>query len=211
MRKNKRPLLYLSVMSLAVGLLFYFENPLKPDQGDILNRPLLETFTVSQVARIEIEHLLEGVQLEKQKGDWKVASLTSEIQKNLESSEKVASLSKAEFTWESADSNMISLQLELLKELEILSQVGHNKSLHGRYHVNAGGMKIRLFDKNNKKLANLIVGKIGPDFTNGYLRREEEEAVYLVNRHLPTSWPANPAAWMAEEIVSKTTEPTSKK
>lgn len=198
--KLKRPLIYLVAVLGIAAAFFYFDNPWKPKAGDRLNRPLLGELETAEVARIEIEHLLEGVQLRKTETGWEVAPMTSTLQKNLVKSEKTFpevknDASKIETAWETADADKIAMRLDLLQGTTVLAQAGQNPELHGRYHVNAGGLHLRLFDADGPKQIHLIAGKPGPDFTDGFLRFDGDDAVYLVSRHLPTSWPVTLEGW----------------
>ncbi|MBI4125371.1 MAG: DUF4340 domain-containing protein [Deltaproteobacteria bacterium] len=204
LKKIPRPYLYLLIVCLAAVAVFWLERPTQERRGDVLNQPLLENFDAGAVARIEIEHLLNGVQLEKKEGAWQVAPLRSQLKEKLDEQDhgprtlrqgSGQATDNGPVSWKSADPEKIELTFSILQDVLLTSLAAANPERHGLFEVNAAGMQVRFFDAGGKKLAHLHVGKAGPAFTESYVRKEGENEVYLADRYLRSAFSIEPADW----------------
>lgn len=192
LKKIPRPYLYLLIVSLVAMVVFWLEGPGQEKSGDVLNRPLFDHFDFAAVARIEIEHLLNGVQLEKKGGAWQVAAMRSQLKKELDKQDQKDPPPEA---WEQANAEKIDLTFSILRDVVLTSLAGTNSERHGTFEVNKAGMQVRFFDAQGAKLAHLYIGKAGPAFTESYVRREGEDEVYLANRYLRSTFSIEAADW----------------
>lgn len=188
-----RPYLYLAAVLFLALVIFFVEKPMREKTGDRLDQPLFEEFESEAVNRIEIEHLLSGVQLEKKEGKWNVAYFSSTLKKEIDRQDKKSPNPAP--VWYLADFDRVDLSLTALTDATITALVGKNKERHGFFEVNPVGMQVRLLDASGKKLAHLYIGKTGPAFTESYVRKEGEEEVYIANRYLRSSFPPEVNDW----------------
>lgn len=197
MKKIPRPYLYL-LLALSVAVLVWFlERPTAEKTGDILNKPLFSNLQADQVVSIKIEHLFNGVRLEKQNGEWQIAEIKTEMKKNLEKSEEKKSVPKQTGEkWEKVDSGKLATALDILLDTQAVSLAGNNPERHGTFEVNPIGEQIRLFDKDGKMLEHFYLGKAGVAFMEGYIRKEGQNEVYLANKFLRPYFPATVEGWV---------------
>ena len=80
---------------------------------------------------------------------------------------------------------------------ELVSSSGER---YGEYEVDEKGLRA-LFLSNDDTVLDIIVGKSGPDFNSSYVRKTDEEGVYLVNRYLRSVFYPNPDRWRDRKIV----------
>ncbi len=80
---------------------------------------------------------------------------------------------------------------------ELVSSSGER---YGEYEVDEKGLRA-LFLSGDDTVLDIIVGKSGPDFNSSYVRKTDEEGVYLVNRYLRSVFYPNPDRWRDRKIV----------
>ncbi|MCD6382689.1 MAG: DUF4340 domain-containing protein [Candidatus Hydrothermae bacterium] len=80
---------------------------------------------------------------------------------------------------------------------ELVSSSGER---YGEYEVDEKGLRA-LFLSSDDTVLDIIVGKSGPDFNSSYVRKTDEEGVYLVNRYLRSVFYPNPDRWRDRKIV----------
>lgn len=226
LKKIPRPYLYLLAVSLAAIVIFRVERT--DHRGDVLHRPLLENFDPSAVARIEIEHLLEGVQLEKREGKWMAAPFKTELKKTLEEEGEQNGNPKSEIrnlkqirnlkseiqnkpAWSPADAEKIDWSLSILQDVRLVSLAGSNPERHGYFEASPVGMQLRLFDDGGKKTVHLFIGKAGPAFTESYVRRDGEDNVYLADRFLRGYFSVDAGDWLEKEEPAAAPKPSAPK
>jgi len=194
MKKIPKPYLYLIIVSLIAIVVWYLEKPTTSKKGDILNQALLKDFSNKDIARFEIEHLLNGVQLKKTGDNWKVAALETKLKSQLNKKERKEG--EKVIKWYEADNSKIDFNLDILRDTELKSLVGNNPEKHGPFEVTeATGMQFRLFDAEGKVLGHFYFGKSSGGFMESYLRKEGEKEVYLTNRILRGAFPTKVVAW----------------
>lgn len=197
MKKISRPTFYLIAVSLAALAVWFFEKPTEEKKGDRLDRPFFSNFDSASVAAIEIEHLLNGVRLKKENGEWKVGEIKTKIKENLEKEDqRQETRDKRQEKWFVADGNKIDLSLNTLLDLNAVSLAGNNPEKHGFFEVNAAGMQIRLYNAGGKKIEHIYVGKTGAGFLESYIRKDGENEVYLTNRYLRSSFSPMVEDWL---------------
>ncbi len=101
---------------------------------------------------------------------------------------------------ENADQQLV---LDLLNKLKILApaeKVSQNPDNHDKYDLTPEkAVRLSVF-KNNLKLLDLLIGKVGPGFNNHYFRKHDKDEVYLSNTPLKSVlFP--PAGWVNSESV----------
>lgn len=195
--KISKPVLYLILVSLAAIAIFILENPFGPKNGDVFHQLFFKDLDVNAIARIEIEHLLDGVALKKDNGQWMAAEWKTELKKKLEEGKK-----EEEAKWVQADNQKVDMSLTTLQEMEVTSIASANKEKHGFFEVNPAGMQVKAFDKEGKKILHLYIGKTGPAFTESYVRKEGENEVYIANRYLRSSFPPVIENWQEQKEKS---------
>ncbi len=196
MKKIPRPYLYLLLALLGTAVVWFIEKPTEEKTGDILNKPLFANLQADQIARIDIQHLLNGVQLKKEGKEWVIAPIKTEMKKNLEKAEEKNPPPEETEKWEKADSEKIQTVLDILMDTRAISLAGDNPEKLGYFEVNPVGERIQFFDKNDKRLEDFYLGKAGAAFMEGYIRKEGENEVYLADKFLRPYFPATMEGWI---------------
>lgn len=197
MKKISRPTLTLIAVCLAAAAVWFWLRPTEEKQGDVLSQTFLPELNAAQVAQIEIEHLMDGVQMKKEGADWKVAPLLTKIKKDFDAATGNPAPFKEE--WRAADAGKIAMSLDVLADTDIISMMGNNPDRHGYFEVNVTAMQVKFFDAAGKKLAHLYLGKAGSGFMEGFVRKEKENEVYLTDRFLRNFFPADASYWGAKD------------
>lgn len=123
--------------------------------------PVVESFEVEEITKIEINSPDISETLEKTGDQWIVSSKDSV----------------------KADLNVITAILKNTQKLERGEVASKNKEKHSVFRVDENGVHIKLFAGNLTK-ADFYVGKSGPQFSSTYIRKEGEDTVYLFKENL---------------------------
>ncbi len=200
--KSTRYLLAVGGLAIVILLL---EKPWATKVGDVFEKRFFENLNTQEAARIEIEHLLYGVQLQKEGDQWRVAEFKTKLKGELGKTDNGQRTvdKRQEPQWFPADYKKVDLSLSGLQDLTIIALAGKNPEKHGYFEVNAVGMQVRLFDKEGKNMAHLYIGKTGPAFTESYVRKEGEKEVYIANRYLRSSFPPVVKDWEEKKETKK--------
>lgn len=191
--KIRRPTLYLIAACLAAAAVWFWLRPTEEKRGDVLSRAFLPELDAGQVSRIEIEHLMNGVQMKKEGENWKAAPLLTKLKKDYDAATQNKTNFKEE--WLEADAGKISMSLDVLADTDIISMMGNNPDRHGHFEVNVTAMQVKFFDAAGKKLVHLYLGKAGAGLMEGFVRKENENEVYLTDRFLRNFFPADASYW----------------
>lgn len=201
----RRAYLYLAVAILVSLAIMYLERPDQSRLAAEAPRALFPHLAVDQIARVEIEHLLDGVQLQKTGAEWQVEAKTSPLQAQLEApSEKMpeptAATDHAGTPSFAANTEQVEAMLELLQSLQVGTVASRNPENFDKLQVGKIGTQVRAYAADGNVLAHLIVGKQGPDYVSTYVRQDGDDAVYLVSDQLPGRFPAQAAQWRDRRV-----------
>lgn len=199
----KRSIIYLAVALFVALAVVALENPFKSRIADNADDYLFPGFDVDNVARVEVEQLLDGCILEKKGDEWQVMEKVTPIKEELYKREGKEIPSNE---WKKVDKKRITSALGNFVVLERGALVSDKPENQSTYQVGKTGLSVRVFDKDGKKLANVVIGKNGPDFASTYLRFDGENAVYLVGRPLMGAFSARFDDWTVKD-ENKDNEP----
>ncbi len=215
MKRTWRPFLYLGIAVVVALVILIVENPERPRVEDVAEQPLIAdpNYDVAAVERVEISQLISGTQLKREETKWLVEEMVTPLRKQLLQEEERA---LPILRWHLADAERIENALGVFSGLMEGTLVSDNPEKQALYQVDdQTGLRLVLSGKNDRKIADLIIGKSGPDATSTYVRREGENRVFLVPRTLVgrfspeerdwrkrTLWQLQPKAIEAIEIKS---------
>jgi hypothetical protein len=89
----------------------------------------------------------------------------------------------------------VQTALEVLKFIEIRGVASREASAHPQWQTNDMGTHVKAYDAAGQILADLYIGKLGPDMVSTYVRREGATEVHLAAGHVGGAFPARPEAW----------------
>ncbi len=210
-KKNPKKLTFsilLFVVFILLGLFFFIDSGAFRKTEDSFF-PLFPNFSDAQVAKIEItrgaERGAETVILLKNGQQWSVRAETVPMGSITEKNEASIAESESGEKPYPADGALVSSALSTLKELKPDSIASRNQEKYRALQVDeVSALKVVAFDPNGKKLVSLFVGKKGPTFTSQYVRKFQENVVYLVNKNLSAVFEKD--EWRDKTIVSMAKE-----
>lgn len=193
----KKSYLFLIAAIVFAILVWVIERPDKGDVGDFTPFKLYKSFNKDDVDKIEVSHLISGSVLTKTGDEWQVSEIETEIGKQLK---KENEKSKTDFPKFKADTEKIENVIKKLGDLETTALVSTNPEKQTTYQVAKLGKRVKVYDKSGKVMADLFIGKNGPDMFSTYVRREGEDEVYLVGSHIGAVIPADVMSWRDKKI-----------
>lgn len=195
---NKRPFIYLGIAIAAALAILIIERPERPRVGQSHDDAFMPDFDVSKVVRMEIEQLLDGAELKRIGDDWEVSEWLTQIKKELLEKEGSHITAPSPHT---ADKKRVTGALDALASIKQGVIVSDNPEKQAIYQVDRTGLKLRLYDANEKLIAGLIIGKSGPDFASTYIHPTDENKVYLVRRPLMGVFSPRSDDWREKDPV----------
>lgn len=174
---------------VLAGLVYIIERPDKEQLSDFKSFKLFPNIT--NISKIEVEHLMSGSVLTKQGDAWRVAELQTTLDKKM--AEQGAGPTISDKTYK-VDPEKIARAIESLGKLEAKEHISSNPEKQAIYQVNNIGERVKLYDPAGKIVAEFYVGKTGPDMFTNYVRREGENEVYLTSQ-IAGVLPADVMSW----------------
>jgi len=102
-----------------------------------------------------------------------------------------------------ADSSAVQTLLESLTELKTNSMVSRKPDRHALYEVSPEtGLYVEALDREKRTLAEVLIGKSGPNIFSTYVRTTDSDAVYLVNGILQNTASKTLNKWRDKSIFS---------
>jgi hypothetical protein len=194
----KRPLIYLGIVLVIAVVVFLIERPDKGDRGDVSGEPAYPNYDARRVERIELGQLLSGVQLKKDGGRWMVAELITPMRESLIRRE---GKEIPELEWHHANKTMIGGALGVFGQFPKGVVVSNNPVMQMNYQVAEGiGLSVRLYDEENNKMVDVVIGKHSPDMSSNYVRVDESNDVMLTDRVIDNMFPTAVAKWRDNTI-----------
>lgn len=178
---NRRALILLAAAIVVAIAVLMIENPDRSRVDDVGDRYFLKNFESSNVDRIEVTQLIEGAEIKRDGERWLVRKITTPLKGDLLEKE---GRNETPGRWFRADRSRVSGALGNFGGLAEGVVVSSNEDKRRLYRVEATGVRVKLFDRNGELIDDIIVGKNGPDLASSYVRRSNEDEVYLLDRSI---------------------------
>jgi hypothetical protein len=183
---NKTKIILFLILGLAIliTVLILWQNPLAKNTSQA-NDQMILTKSLDNAVKIEITKDNKTTQLDKLDDKWVVTS------KN-----------KAE-----ANMDDVSKLLDSLKEIKNGTIISQNSDKLANFELGEGmGTNLKLSDSQNNVLLELQIGKMGPAYTQCYVKLPNSTNVLLINQNILLS--ATPTSWVkpAETTNTNTTK-----
>lgn len=192
-----RPFLYLGLALAFALVVLAVERPNRPRIDDAKDGYFLPGFDSKNISRIEVEQLLDGVDLKRDGNAWLVADRITPLKKELLQKE---GRSEPEQRWHLADHTRVTSALGSFGGLGDGILVSDNVEKQPLYQLDRGGVLVKGFDAGGKEVLAVVVGKSGPDFTSTYIRRMNDDRVFLVHRPLMGTFSAIADDWRERKL-----------
>ena len=201
---KKRPVVYLLIALFFAAAIIIIENPFKPRVDDFSFDYLIPDYDTEDVAQVKVSQLLDGAMLTKGEDGWSITEIITKQKRDLLEGEgrKIDEPKPME-----GDSQRIESALGIFSGISKGLLVSKNPDNRGKYQVGPAGLQIAAFDKNDKKIFDLIIGKNGPDYTSTFVRKADEDKVYLIRQMAVGVFSPRATDWKKRKIEE---EPKSK-
>jgi hypothetical protein len=172
MNNKTKSILYLLIgLAILIAVFMFWQNPLDHKASQDNNQSIL-TKSLDNVAKIEVTKDNKTTLLDKLDDKWVVTS-----ENNAE-----------------ANTEYISKLLDSLKEVKTGTIISQNPDKLTNFELGEGmGTNLKLSDSQNNSLLELQIGKMGPAYTQCYVKLPNSSNVLLINQNLllsvtATSW-----------------------
>ena len=199
----RRPLLYLlAVIVIGIAIL-WLERPGTFPSDDSQVVRFFPDLDPTAVQALTISRLMTGVTLQKGAEGWTATTSTTPL---AEKAEAAGQQVTDPMVTVPADPQKIEKALTTLKTIESRSLISRDAQANPRFEVNDIGTHVQAYDAAGQILADIYLGKAGPDLLTTTARREGEQTVYLVRGHVTGRFPAEVVAWKAidDKAAAKT-------
>lgn len=175
---------YLLAGLLLILLIFaLLDNPNRREskQDTYKDQSLIQAFDETKVNKIELKKKEQTVILQNSDTGWTVASSNN---------------------YKANKTNVEEL-LQKIKAMKIDSLASKNKEKQDSLEVtNEKALHVIAYDKDNKALADFLIGKTGPSWPSQYVRKVESDEVLLVKENLAVTFDRPANDWRDKTIVS---------
>ena len=174
MKKSTTIMLAVLVL-LAAATYFVMQRP--GEQSSAGPEKVLVDFDSAAVDRIEVRSSSGAVTLEKAGGEW---MMTSPLRYK-------------------ADNASVTSALGSARKILLSSLVSSNPQKQHLFLVDSTGTLVRLMDRDAERAA-FRVGKMGPSYTETYVRKEGSDDVYLTEGMIGPTFAKKPNDWRDKSI-----------
>ena len=180
---NKQAVVLASMLALLLAAVFFVNQARNSSEKSALEASLLGV-AQDDVAAFEINNFTEGLYFKKHGDAWLVKPVKTELAKAIEADANAGQQQADAKEAVAADPVKVSTLLTNLSLLKSAEPVATEKESVGKFQINEHSLHIILYDRDNKELGRLYVGKTGPDFMSTFVKRGDSDAVYLVQENL---------------------------
>lgn len=196
MKKWYPIVLLISAIVIAIAAIVV-ENPMRSRVDDVAGKTFSPGFDSTKVERIQIQQLLSGAELRRDGDRWLVSEIASPIREQLLKKE---GREGPERRWFRADRSRVVGALGHFGGLPEGVVVSTNREKQAVYQVEATGLRIRLFGRNDEVIEDVIIGRNGPDLASNYVRRPDADEVHLVSRPLTGVFSPKALDWRERKL-----------
>ena len=158
--------------------------------------PFISDYDVDDVWHIEVSQLLDETTLKREGSGWIVAESPTPLKEELLKGEgrEIPAIE-----WRPALESRISHALKILGNLDEGIVVSRRADKRALYRVDATGLHIKLAATDGRIIADVWIGKNGPDYGSSYIRRADEDEIYIVRRPLLGLFSPVATDWLPRE------------
>lgn len=171
---------------------------------------LLAPLKQDDVRAFQINNFTEGYHFKKMDIGWSVKRVETPLVQKIRAEDSKA-LVPPTMPEQPADAMAVSRFLTHLFLLEVTEPIATGIEAVAKFQINEHSSHVIFFDEKGKELTKLFVGKQGPDFMSSFVRRGDENAIYLVEKNLHTLMLLPFEDWLFKEKTKTIDENTSQK
>lgn len=190
---KKQILFFLAVLIILVGA-YFFKNKNNNKAGSLLN------VSFESIASFQINYFTQAVLFKKTtEGTWLVRKTKNELIREIEAKNKEQLFEETLF--QTANSPEVSKVLTLLLLIKKQNAVATNRSHLAEFKINPHSLHVVLFDQNQKSLAKLFVGKVGPEPMSSFVKLDGDPNVYLARQNFNGLLNQEYSQWLAAGVA----------
>lgn len=197
---KQRPAIYLLAVVVIGIAVIWFERAGDGPRDDSQVVRFFPNFDPTKVQKLQLSHLMTGVTLTREGEGWTATTSSTALSQKAEAAGQ-SMVGPQEAL--AADPKKVEGVLDTLKAIESRSLISRDASITPQMEVNDVGTRVQAFDAAGQVLADIYLGKTGPDLVTTYVRRGGEPMVYLVQGYLTAQFPANVKSWKKTEDTQK--------
>lgn len=201
---NKRSIIYLVAVLILAAVIFWVEKPESSRIKTASKSDFIPDYDTADIASFEVDQFLEGARLKREGEKWLVTDFTTPAEKELLEKEGKEIPSEK---WYRADRPRVMSAIGIFSNLEEGALVSDNPEKRSLYQVDAAGVHAKGLDSTGKVIFDVVIGKNGPDFASAYIRRLNEDKVYLVHQPIVGQFSPRVNDWRDRKLWS--VEPSS--
>lgn len=200
---KNRPILYLLVVIAVAAGVWFLERPDQGPKDDAQRVQFFPKLDPLQIQKLEISYLMDGVTLEKKDGQWTATPVPTALSAQIGAQNNVPAPSG---TPVEADPWTVGAALKTLAALESQSLLSRDAKGQPRLQVNEVGTHVKAYDAAGQVVADIYIGKTGPDLVSTAVRRNGEPEVYLAKGYLGPQFLAVAEKWKPKDEVNASNE-----
>lgn len=204
----------LVILALVFGVLLAAFLVYNRNLNDLGVKPksefLLTALKQDEVTAFQINNFTEGYYFKKVDTGWSVKRVETPLVQKIRT-EDSAALVPPTTPEQQADAMAVSRLLTHLFLLEVTEPIATGSGAVAKFQINEHSPHVVFFDAQGKTLARIFVGKQGPDFMSSFVRRGDENAIYLVEKNLHTLMLLPFEDWLFKEKPKTSDENTPQK
>lgn len=200
---KNRPIIYLlAVLAVGAGV-WFLERPDRGRKDDVRLVQFFPKLDPLQIQKLEISHLMDGVTLEKKEGVWTATPSPTALSSQMDAKNNAPAPGG---TPVEADPWKVGAALKTLSTLESRSLLSRDAGAQSRLQVNEIGIHLKAYDAAGQAVADIYIGRTGPDLVTTAVRSNGASEVYLVKGYLGPRFPATASLWKTKDEANSGNE-----
>ncbi|MBF0106644.1 MAG: DUF4340 domain-containing protein [Deltaproteobacteria bacterium] len=192
--KEIKILTLFSALLLAGIFASHFFKKIPQDQRD-----RFFNFDQGQVFAFQVNHFTTAHFFKKEaSGSWLIKQVENQLAREIKQKTGTAA-AREDTEFKQADSAEVSKALTYLIELKNLNPVSTEKNKPGLFEINDHSLHVVLFDREQKILDKIYIGKNGPDPLTSFLKRQNSDNIYLADQDFRLLFFRNYNDWLDEK------------
>lgn len=192
-RHIKALILFALVLVAAVFYVEHYNN-----HPEIKSAKPFLNYGLDRVASFEVHHFIDALRFTESEGNWSVQKIESKLAQSLKQKEG-KSIATPDAEPSRARNLEIIKALTYLTELKVGEPISTNKTAPDVFQINQFSLQVILKDKDGNTLDTIYIGKQAPEPMSSYVRKNDEQEIYLANHDFRMMFFKTKDEWLQPE------------